>query len=758
MNSPRRPRRRISQSRLQLRRTRVIFLALLVASVSAAIFVAYHYRLGVPQTLITLLVGGGAPAGLYLAWETFLQTFLQGQPSKAKSKALSEAADELAESIETQWSDEVVVRQFNDYSQLSVSWGAADASLTVSWKDLVDLAEHGPGQPSPPPPGTWANGPDGLAGLDDQLPDVLKRVPTGWLVVLGEPGSGKTMLMVRLVLDLLARRKSGEPVPVLVPITSWDPKKDDLHTWLEERLSIDHPGLAAFVSTDEGEESRIGALLALRKIVPILDGLDEMPPGARRAAIARLNETLARPGRPPQLLVTCRATEYRQAVGEYGKSRIPLRGAAAIELRPLGVEHVAAYLTDDGKDARWIPVVEALGEGTEVGKALRTPLAVSLAAAIYNPHPDDPVDEIPDPADLCRSELYPTAEDIRDHLFEGFIAAAYRSEPWREAEAGQWLTFLARYLNRRGTTSLQWWDLKGLAPRGLVPVVAGAVCGIVAAIAAASGTHVGVGIGIGFGTGLLIALAFGLGIRYATHFKGLRPGPGMAGGLAGAALGGVAAGLVGKLGIGHAASLLGDLPEALGIGIGAGASTRFVGGLTGGLVGAFVGGLLEGVGLGLPAGLVNGLGVGLAAGLTVKYVGWREPAGQSPEWIPRVGISGGLVIGLVVGLIAWREEGIVAGLVVGAVIGGVSSWPFGLRDTDQDLRAVPSPGKALARDASAFRRTALAAGLAAACAGLLGGSLAAVFEVGARVSLYMVVSDGLGIGLASGLDGAGLVE
>jgi hypothetical protein len=70
----------------------------------------------------------------------------------------------------------------------------------------VRLATSGAGWPEPPPEGTWAAGADGLAGEDDELADVLARVPTDRLVVLGEPGAGKTMLMVRLVLDLLARR------------------------------------------------------------------------------------------------------------------------------------------------------------------------------------------------------------------------------------------------------------------------------------------------------------------------------------------------------------------------------------------------------------------------------------------------------------------------------------------------------------------------------------------------------------------------
>ena len=65
---------------------------------------------------------------------------------------------------------------------------------------------------------TWANGPAELTGQGDGLTAVLAQVPTRRLVVLGEPGAGKTMLMVRLVLDLLASRQAGMPVPFLVPL------------------------------------------------------------------------------------------------------------------------------------------------------------------------------------------------------------------------------------------------------------------------------------------------------------------------------------------------------------------------------------------------------------------------------------------------------------------------------------------------------------------------------------------------------------
>ena len=38
------------------------------------------------------------------------------------------------------------------------------------------------------------------------------------LAILGDPGGGKTVLAIRLVLELLKRRERGTPVPVLLPL------------------------------------------------------------------------------------------------------------------------------------------------------------------------------------------------------------------------------------------------------------------------------------------------------------------------------------------------------------------------------------------------------------------------------------------------------------------------------------------------------------------------------------------------------------
>jgi hypothetical protein len=692
---------------------------------------------------------------------------------------VAQLAAQLAQSVEHQWEQEYAVGTFNDPAQrlrdLTPSWSAAPASLGVPWDSVVQLALGPAGYP-----GTqsrnWAAGPEALAGLNENdLAWVLRRVPTGWLAVLGGAGSGKTMLLLRTILKLVNDRASGDPIPVLLPMSSWDPERDTLRSWLERQLAVDYPGLATVPGG--GEKRPVASILLDEQLIaPLLDGLDEMAPASQMAAINRLNEAFADPKRPLLLVVSCRTEDYRNAVGRPEDGRRPLLAAAAIELHALDPDKLSSYLRQRGRDRRWAEVDAQLEQpGSVLAKALSTPFYASLTSVIYS----SARNPAPWPVELC---AFPDVASVRNHLLDAFIPAVYlkaseeegAEHPERRAfPAERWLMILADYLTNgeRHTTSLEWWNLRGLAPRWLVPCAAGTVCGIAAAVATATGPRIGTGIGIGFGTGVLIAILIGLGAfhgrrqwdggrvarrrlsrqAYDRRYRKRYPGPGMAGGMVGAVLGGLAAGVAGSHHIGHDASLFSSLPEALGIAIAAGACTDFFGGLAGTLVGSFAAGYLASVGLGLPATLVNGLAVGLAAALTIEIVGRRGPSRKRPKWDLMVGIPGGAIVGVAIGLTVWREAGVALGIGLGAVLAVLAALPLGLRHVDEDLRFVPSPGVALARDAQAFRLTALSAGLAAGATGFLGASMTAVFEVHAKVSLANILADGLGIGSAAGL-------
>src|SRR5205085_7394661 len=68
-----------------------------------------------------------------------------------------------------------------------------------------------------------ADEPIDLAGEYVEVADVFARLDAPRrLVLIGEPGAGKSTLVMRLVLDLLDRRTGTEPVPVLLAAASWD--------------------------------------------------------------------------------------------------------------------------------------------------------------------------------------------------------------------------------------------------------------------------------------------------------------------------------------------------------------------------------------------------------------------------------------------------------------------------------------------------------------------------------------------------------
>ncbi|MFK0050433.1 NACHT domain-containing protein [Streptomyces sp. NPDC090741] len=404
---------------------------------------------------------------------------------------LEDVADQLAQGIRQQWENEERVRRLNDPYPLPLEWEAAEADLVESWPLLLDLAEAGPEDP-PGDASEWALGPGVLAGKWDEIRQVFERVPTRRLVVLGEPGAGKTMLLVRLLLTQLEHRPPGGPVPALFSLASWDPARQDLHAWMTDQLARDHPALydaapARPPQPSPGTWAR--ALVEGRLILPILDGLDELPEAARPRALHAINQVL-RPGRP--LVLSSRTTEYRSALTPPAGTGLLLNGAAGIRLLPLDAAQAAAYLLRDAGGthiaaaARWGRVTASLGSGTPAAQALSTPLGLFLARSIYNPRPDDEHSaSLAHPDELRDQTRFPTRQDVDAHLFRIFIPAAYsphhrQPSPWTSKQAEHTLTFLARHLEHtlHGTPNLAWWQLHNALPTLALALIPGLAVGL----------------------------------------------------------------------------------------------------------------------------------------------------------------------------------------------------------------------------------------------------------------------------------------
>jgi hypothetical protein len=91
---------------------------------------------------------------------------------------------------------------------------------------------------------------------------------------LGEPGAGKTALLLRGTLRLLQARDPAGRVPVLLRLSSWNPDEQTLEQWIANQLASEY-----------GCRSPV----ALNRLLPLLDGLDEMPAVRRVRALQAIS-------------------------------------------------------------------------------------------------------------------------------------------------------------------------------------------------------------------------------------------------------------------------------------------------------------------------------------------------------------------------------------------------------------------------------------------------------------------------------------
>lgn len=574
--------------------------------------------------------------------------------------------DLLAQGMRAQWRKAATEQGLLTPAPIPVGWSLSALPVAGPVAAAVGCSVVTP--PFPPLPGQarvteeqlWAGG--GRV----ELFALYAGLAAGRVVVVGEPGAGKSGAAVLLLLDALEHRdrvdhneRSRVPVPVLLTAHGWDPTTCSVRDWLAARLAASYP-----LFQHRGGQAEAAAMVAAGAVALILDGLDEMDVALRPAALQALSDA------PFRVVVLTRSAEMIQAA-----SNAWLVGAVAVQLHEVTGPQAADYLQRarvGPPPAGWTQLLSHLRErpNSALTRGLSTPLALTLIRDTYRP--DDDVSELLD------VERFSTAADVEQYLIARVLPYAYAPRPGRPAprysliQAKEALAFLARQMTQDKTRDLAWWHIPQWAPttlRILASTVAGGLLG-----------------------GLLGGLAFVLeaGLRYVVgHPHSLW------------ALGGFLQWLVFGLGVGLSLGLWfgrgGREPKRVrnwrAISLRSVLTVGLASGLTVVLVGSFnavpywlvapVGQLVGGLVVGLVALLGFGLMPRLAGGFVAEptqgpFESWRDDRAFRLQ----VGVVFGVVFGVVgsiVGLLVSEPRSVslfaflLKGLIVGVTYGITSS-------------------------------------------------------------------------------------
>ena len=242
------------------------------------------------------------------------------------------------------------------------------------------------------------------------------------LLVLGEPGAGKTTMLLQLVSHLLAAAESDDscPMPAVFALSAYRDNRP-LTDWLVDQLANNYetPRKLAAQWIDAG------------RFVPLLDGLDEVDPSLRPMCAEAINAFRQQhPG--VALLVTARSRDYQTLATRLNMDK-------AIVLQPLTPEQIDTYLSRRGP--RLAGLRQSLVADQTLRELAQTPLMLSIMTLAYR--------RMPEEGGEMGGRLL-TSTQLFDVYAERM--ARYRGKDMRFAPSDTitWLTWLAKQLTREG--------------------------------------------------------------------------------------------------------------------------------------------------------------------------------------------------------------------------------------------------------------------------------------------------------------------
>ncbi len=185
----------------------------------------------------------------------------------------------------------------------------------------------------------------------------------GKLLLLGNPGGGKTTTLLELARRLVIRMEKDPnlPIPVLLDLSTWKNNNQEISDWLVEQLKFKY-NIPKKV-TRKWLENHL--------LLPLIDGFDRVSPELSEHCLEKINK-FSVDFQPKHLVVCSSFVAYKNCQNK-------LRVNAAVLLQPLTNSQIQDYLLVARSRELW----NYIQDEPELLNLAKTPLMLSMMTLAY---------------------------------------------------------------------------------------------------------------------------------------------------------------------------------------------------------------------------------------------------------------------------------------------------------------------------------------------------------------------------------------